>query len=549
MDQQIDFNVDNYDLNELLAILDWTEDLPLKPSIINWKIHEYKNRYKKHEKYIKFFNDVEKRLIEEYKLVNKEDYQRTLENGNKDMKIKEILDDKYLGDQDIFKNIDKEGVNFVLSRRTLPGPNATRNAFAMKIPPGQTYRLNTVQGFKNPILRHTLKRIVNFDSHYRQILDPSSCACINVPTSICAVEENSQIRLDTPTNYTTHIDPLANVINLSLESCEIPYAYYVFSEDYGTSKFKLNNRIISIENGNYTPTQLVTAINQDISYNFSGQLYSVSYSNNTGKISFFNNTGTNANLTFFLEDADALVCTARENRKGQVGGGSKIDYNLGWLLGFRNTTGIIPANSSLTGISTLDIHGPRYFLITLDDFNNNKPNKDLISLTDNKASNFKLPKYFNSQSMDARFGPGKYEVGFNGIAGYECVDVAGPSSRRGCAEDDLNRDLSSNLTKKQQYTVEQIQLARKSKSGNRYTSPNSTDLLARISIPRINNNEWFSSVITYQNLHPEYNQREYFGPVKLSKFRVRLLTDKGFEVNLNERDWSFSIMVTQLYQY
>ena len=51
------------------------------------------------------------------------------------------------------------------------------------------------------------------------------------------------------------------------------------------------------------------------------------------------------------------------------------------------------------------------------------------------------------------------------------------------------------------------------------------------------------------NRHPEYNERVYFGPVKLSKFKIRLLTDKGFEVNLNERDWSFSIMVTQLYQY
>ena len=28
----------------------------------------------------------------------------------------------------------------------------------------------------------------------------------------------------------------------------------------------------------------------------------------------------------------------------------------------------------------VDIYGPKYFLITLDDFNNNKPNQDLISL-------------------------------------------------------------------------------------------------------------------------------------------------------------------------
>ena len=56
------------------------------------------------------------------------------------------------------------------------------------------------------------------------------------------------------------------------------------------------------------------------------------------------------------------------------------------------------------------------------------------------------------------------------------------SSARGCSNQALNIDVSSNLTKKQQYTIEQIQLARSGKSVNRYFSPNSTDLLAKIPI-------------------------------------------------------------------
>ena len=152
-----------------------------------------------------------------------------------------------------------------------------------------------------------------------------------------------------------------------------------------------------------------------------------------GKMTFNNYTSNNITLTFFLEDADALVCSATQNRVGQVGGGSKIDYNLGWLLGFRNTSGIIAPYSTLSGLSPVDTVGPRYFLITLDDFNNNKPNKDLISLTDNKATNFKLPKYFNSQSMDSRYGPGKYEKRFQGLPGYECPDEARKPTERGSA--------------------------------------------------------------------------------------------------------------------
>jgi len=544
----IDFNVKNYDLNELLSIIDWNDEIPLSPEVIKWKTHTLKKKYENQPKYFNFFLNVEKRLLNEWKNINKQDYERTLNNGNSEVNVQKILDEKYLGDKDIFENTEAKNSEFVISRRTLPGPLATRNHNQLKLPDGQNYILDTIQGFKNPILRHTLRRLVNFDSHYRQILDPSSCACEIDLTNICSTELNSQLRLDTATNYTTHIDPLMNVINLSFESAEIPFSWYVFSKDYGTSKLKINDKIIEIENGNYNATQLRDAINNDINTKFSGQLFDISYNQFNGKMVFNNYTANNATVSFFVEDSEALVCGARQNRTGQVGGGSKIDYNLGWLLGFRNTSGTIAAYSTLSGLSPVDTTGPRYFLITLDDFNNNKPNKDLISLTDNKASNFKLPKYFNSQSMDSKYGPGKYEDGYNNVSGYECVDVAGPSAERGCAESDLNRDISSNLTQKQKYTVEQIQLARKSKSGNRYTSPNSTDLLVRIPIPKNTGSSWFGT-FNYMNRHPEYNERVYFGPVKLSKFKIRLLTDKGFEVNLNERDWSFSIMVTQLYQY
>ena len=43
----------------------------------------------------------------------------------------------------------------------------------------------TVQGDKNPIQRKTIKRIVNFDSHYREILDPSGTTCNNDKFNEC----------------------------------------------------------------------------------------------------------------------------------------------------------------------------------------------------------------------------------------------------------------------------------------------------------------------------------------------------------------------------
>ena len=309
-----------------------------------------------------------------------------------------------------------------------------------------------------------------------------------------------------------------------------------------------------------------------------------------------NNYDPSGNIAICKWYDDAIstdACAAKQATETPQPGG-KADYNLGWLMGFRqqqstihnylydsngcrwvNGSNISPTSSktppegAITPTikeifdreqrfygktvppSLVDIYGPKYFILTLDDFNNNKPNKDLISLVDTTTRNFKIPAYFNAQTMDRKYGKGKfqkYDTSGNGIPGFECVDVADETNNeRACSTNDLNKDLKSNLTKKQIYTYEQIMLARNQKGINRYTSPNSTDLLARIPIERTPQ-QWNKPVF-FKNEDKVETQRKYFGPVKLTKFHVRLLNDKGFEVNLNDQDWSFSLLVTHMYQY
>ena len=43
-------------------------------------------------------------------------------------------------------------------------------------------------------------------------------------------------------------------------------------------------------------------------------------------------------------------------------------------------------------------------------------------------------------------------------------------------------------------------------------------------------------------------ERTYFGPVNISRLRVKLLTDRGDVINLNNADWSFQIICEQLWQ-
>ena len=142
----------------------------------------------------------------------------------------------------------------------------------------------------------------------------------------------------------------------------------------------------------------------------------------------------------------------------------------------------------------------------------------------------------------------KYQPGHPNNPKYLCVDVAGPPTDRGCAENDINIDLISNLTQRQQYSVAQMIAANTTSNRKpRYSSPNSPDILLRIPINTAPSNA--NQIISYKNDKPDETKRVYFGPVKLRKFNVRLLNDKGFEVNLNDRDWSFSLIVNQLYQF
>ena len=45
------------------------------------------------------------------------------------------------------------------------------------------------------------------------------------------------------------------------------------------------------------------------------------------------------------------------------------------------------------------------------------------------------------------------------------------------------------------------------------------------------------------------NERTYFGPVAISRIHIKLLDDKGNVINLNDCNWSFSLICQVLYQY
>ena len=90
-------------------------------------------------------------------------------------------------------------------------------------------------------------------------------------------------------------------------------------------------------------------------------------------------------------------------------------------------------------------------------------------------------------------------------------------------------------------------MARTQTTNNFTRTPTTTDVLALIPLRLANSLAYGKQIIDDFNL--DEAKRVYFGPVDIERMRVRLVNDKGYTVNLNGNDWSFTLTATALYQY
>jgi len=540
-EKKTDFNVANYDVEELAYILNF-KYVPLNEGIIKERITKMKNKFANKEKFIKFFTDVEVKLLENLTLFNNSTWQDAYKED--DSEAAKTLRNQF---QELKKEEKENNNNHMLlstGRTVVIGQRKLTETESQ-------VKKEFTQGSLNKIKKDTYSRLINFDSKFRQILPRVSYSCNGSTT-----EENTENRLYSATNYIAHLtEPLTNVVSIEVDTISIPKDWYVFTENYGTVSFQVISKrlssgiaTISITEGNYdvgidgSKKDLITALNNSINDNAELSSYiEFSYNSINRKIDITNNDIYDISLNWYIPDI-AGFC-------GGNGAGSKVDYNLGWLLGYRTTFTTISKNSkyvSTKSQSTVDVEGTSYLFITLDDFNNNKPSNVVIAAAEPITSGYKLPSYYNDQTMNTNFGTETYYPGRDGQAGYECVDVADENNNeRGCGTADLNVDLRSNLTKQQVYSINQLKQAQSESSADRYGSPEPTDLLYTIN--NLGKESWGKS-LDYINKQGD-NRREYFGPVKLTKFKVRLVNNKGYDVDLNGKDWQFTLRVIQIYQY
>ena len=555
-DTDISTDINDYTKQELYDILELNTEDVITEDVISAS-DEYIMRYtdENNTEMADFFREIQMRLVEDLETTKSENVNQTEEwykyqalpqsnsvqrdkNTNRVQKI------------DVFNNQEQVPMN-----REHLGIN-------------NNFNVDVAQDTLNPNLTNTTTRFINLDSQFRQAaggLDSAS------------------------TDYTLDLsDPLTNVLNMRLYSFQIPYTWYVIDNQFGNTCFWITNQSVSfqitVNPGNYSPADFVVELNRAIKsagFSFPSASYvPAQYSKASGKISItlIDDSGdpeqskdpngvsvsalsdrdafdskTNAYFTFFDFSGEKTCMSSCTSNNSFT-----FNNTLGWIMGFRLP--ILPIMTvGNTGVGVLDLNGPKYFILVLDDYNQNHINNGLVTITELSTS-LAMPSYYNptqphecnedsskSSILTDVQSMGEFALLNNSVfltaaaalgktkMGYGKMATVLPTAPR-------------TLTQAQLYTINEITKNREKNTSYRGKAPNNSDTLAIIPI-KMSGNAETGKLYTDFSGSLQDNKRIYFGPVDIDRMHIKLVDDRGFTVDLHGAEWCVTIIADILYQY
>lgn len=491
----MDTNIDNYSTDDLLTILN-LEDEPNQHEILS-TTNNLINKYETIDSDLSnFFIDVQNKLIEDffpddYPPDNEEDPPtRDVWYENEQIPQSNPTQASKITDRN-------QQVGFF---NTPSGTVMNRNQLGVN----NSVNIPVAQGTINPNLKNTTTRIVNIDSSFRtNINDPS-------------------------TNFSCSLsDPLTNVIQIELYSVQIPLNWYVISAANGTNCFLLVINDISyymqVNSGNYEIDQLLEAIN-NLSINDDSKVGSyIEFTFNTinGRVNM-NFKKENIKIVFY----DEIINVCGENSKSETCPNSpKLNNSLGWILGYREKHYQYPQeknpSENILAEGIYNLYGTKNLYIVLDDYNQNRLNKGLVSLSNNDTS-ISLPSYFTNDLTCA------------------------PQD-----ESNITQYIQSaprRITQAQLYSLNEIIKGRENRTKTLVSAPTTTDVFAVVPVEREPGSSFGFQMVAFGGSLNQ-NARTYFGPVNIDRIGVKLVDDYGMIIDLNMTDWNFSFTCESLYQY
>ena len=206
-------------------------------------------------------------------------------------------------------------------------------------------------GVINPIKKRTIRKNLNIDSRFRDNYYSTASSNFNVIL---------------PTNFN-------DVLQMQLAGIELPTTFYVVSKQYGNNFFSISVngsdfKVINIPDGNYTQVAIMEIINTQL------QLSLAPYNLVSFSINLVFNSGTGQ--TLIAPNGSGVVSSIEINFQADKFGNddraTPLPLKFGWLLGFRN--GIYVGSVNYVSESLVDLSGPRYLFLVVDDYNNSVNN-------------------------------------------------------------------------------------------------------------------------------------------------------------------------------
>lgn len=163
-----------------------------------------------------------------------------------------------------------------------------------------------------------------------------------------------------------------DVKSISVLSVEIPLSFYNISSSIGNNSFQIVTDIsamtIVVPDGEYSADALKTQLNSltnglisssDLSFN-------IASSSSGGNVTSVSST-VDCSFNFAVNDKGVMD---KYN----------IKFKLGWMLGFRQAEYNI-TNTVVTAEAKIDLNGPRYLYLAMEDFHNGNKNSFLSSVS------------------------------------------------------------------------------------------------------------------------------------------------------------------------
>lgn len=310
-----------------------------------------------------------------------------------------------------------------------------------------------------------------------------------------------------------------------------------------TSNYE-NSITIEVPIETYTRNQLIDKINELISTTTTSTGHSLA--NNTtfqvvqSGINNFTEIRLNLNKVYksenyrvvFYDPASFVTFPSSKNSLTNT----TWDSTLGWILGFRESTEYdlsmtneTTDSRSITGDNVVSVSIYNYFMIVLDDYNQNHLNDGVITTTQKEVT-VALPGYATKSNIraDPRTG--------------ESITSTIKKNGQNMTQNEIY--AAQEILNSQSTSVSTNALSIRSQYYSNGPFNKNVFALVPLKLGGLPNNSIFVEYGgTLQN-----QQRNYFGPVNINRMTVKLINDRGSLVDLNGANWSFSFICEQLYQ-